>query len=62
MFLSFPVASIALFATPAILAPESVLCLQVTMPTAADRVDLSRVVFNPSGLSVNYSHIHRALK
>lgn len=35
---------------------------QVTMPTAADRVNLSRVVFNLSGLSVNYSHIHRALK
>lgn len=43
-----------------IYAPESV--SQVTMPAAADRVSLSRVAFNPSGLSVNYSHIHRALK
>lgn len=32
------------------------------MPTAAGRVNLSRVAFNPSGLTANYSHNYRAVE
>lgn len=46
-------AHITLLAT---FAPKSVLL------TETDRVNLSRAGFNPLGLSVNYPHIHMALK